>query len=75
MSVTIRTHEMKALRKMLEHEHFSYGSEGLAALSAYRKIEAAIEANEELTSAPRAPAQAGAAELAQKNVDRVGDAG
>ena len=52
MSVTIRTEELQALADMLEHEHFSYGNKGLAALSAYKKIQAALTEQCALTSEP-----------------------
>jgi hypothetical protein len=48
MSVTIELHEQRALVKMLMHEHFTYGDEGIAAASALKKIAAAAEAGQEL---------------------------
>ncbi len=53
MSVTIHLHEQQALVKMLEHEYFCYDSDGLAALSALRKLEACVAAREDLTSVAR----------------------
>lgn len=34
--------ERDALVKMLEHEHFAYGEQGVLAASAFKKIEAAV---------------------------------
>lgn len=42
MKITLR--EMRALVKMLEHEHFSYGDEGQEAQSAFKKISDSADA-------------------------------
>ena len=49
MSVTIELAEQRALVKMLLHEHFAYGDEGVLALRAFKKISAAADAGRELT--------------------------
>lgn len=49
MDIAIKPGDARAFVKMLEHEHFTYGEEGQAALRAYRVLEAAVEAKRELT--------------------------
>ena len=48
MKITLQ--EMRALVRMLEHEHFTYGDEGQHALNAFKKIQHAAETGQELTT-------------------------